>query len=69
MRLKNLKLYKYRSYDFLDLDFSKGINVIYGKNAQGKTNIVEAIYYFSSLKSHSPQTTDFREAQKVWVLS
>lgn len=52
MRLKNLKLYKYRSYDFLDLDFSKGINVIYGKNAQGKTNIVEAIYYFSSLKSH-----------------
>lgn len=52
MYLKNLKLYKFRSYEYLDLDFSKEINVIYGKNAQGKTNIIEAIYYFSALKSH-----------------
>ena len=30
----------------------EGVNVIYGDNAQGKTNIVEAIHYFSTLKSH-----------------
>ncbi len=52
MYLNNIKLYKYRSYDYLDLPFKKGINVISGKNAQGKTNIIEAISYFSSLRSH-----------------
>ena len=52
MYLKNLKLYKYRSYEYLDLPLKKGINVIIGKNAQGKTNIIEAVYYFSSLMSH-----------------
>lgn len=52
MYLKNIKLLNFRSYSSLDLDFSDKINVIYGKNAQGKTNIIEAIYYFSSLKSH-----------------
>lgn len=52
MYLKNIKLKDFRSYDSLDLSFSPKINVIYGKNAQGKTNIIEAIYYFSSLKSH-----------------
>ena len=52
MYLKNLKLSDYRSYDYLDLNLKEGINVIKGKNAQGKTNIIEAIYYFSTLKSH-----------------
>ena len=52
MYLKYIKLYKYRSYEYLDLSLKKGINVILGKNAQGKTNIIEAIYYFSSLMSH-----------------
>ncbi len=52
MYLSNLKLSDFRSYDYLDLNLEKGINVIKGKNAQGKTNIIEAIYYFSTLKSH-----------------
>lgn len=52
MYLSNLKLSDFRSYDYLDLNLKNGINVIKGKNAQGKTNIIEAIYYFSSLKSH-----------------
>lgn len=52
MYLSNLKLSDFRSYDYLDLDLKKGINVIKGKNAQGKTNIIEAVYYFSTLKSH-----------------
>ena len=52
MYLKNLKLSDFRSYEYLDLDLKEGINVIKGKNAQGKTNIIEAVYYFSTLKSH-----------------
>lgn len=50
--LQNLKLSQFRSYDFLDLSFSDKTNIICGKNAQGKTNIIEAIHYFSTLKSH-----------------
>ena len=52
MYLNNLKLANFRSYTFLDLDFINGTNIIVGKNAQGKTNIIEAINYFSTLKSH-----------------
>lgn len=52
MYLENIKLSNFRSYEFLDLDLDKKINIIYGKNAQGKTNIIEAINYFSTLKSH-----------------
>ena len=52
MVLKNLKLSQFRSYPYLDISFSPNTNIICGKNAQGKTNIVEAIHYFSTLKSH-----------------
>ena len=52
MYLQNLKLSQFRSYDFLDISFSDQTNIICGKNAQGKTNIIEAIHYFSTLKSH-----------------
>ncbi len=52
MYLQNLKLQQFRSYNFLDISFSEKTNIICGKNAQGKTNIVEAIHYFSTLKSH-----------------
>ena len=52
MYLQNLKLSNFRSYRYLDLSFSDKTNIICGKNAQGKTNIVEAIHYFSTLKSH-----------------
>ena len=44
MYIKNLKLLHYRNYDQLDLTFDNGINVIIGENAQGKTNLMEAIY-------------------------
>lgn len=52
MVLENLKLSQFRSYDYLDISFSPKTNIICGKNAQGKTNIIEAIHYFSTLKSH-----------------
>lgn len=52
MKLNNLKLKNFRNYDELNIDFYEGINIFYGENAQGKTNILEAIYLFSSAKSH-----------------
>lgn len=50
--IKNLKLKNYRNYENLDLDFSKNINIIFGDNAQGKTNILESIFLCASGKSH-----------------
>lgn len=55
MYIKNLKLKDYRNYKSLDLDFSKNINIIFGDNAQGKTNILEAIFLCASGKSHRTQ--------------
>ena len=52
MRLKSLKMKNFRNYNYLDVDFSENINIFYGDNAQGKTNILEAIYYASTTKSH-----------------
>jgi len=46
MRLKSLKLEKYRNYESLNINFddTENITTIIGPNAQGKTNILEAIY-------------------------
>ncbi len=52
MIIKSLELMNFRNYDFLDLKFSKGTNILYGDNAQGKTNILEAIYISATTKSH-----------------
>ena len=47
MRIKRLKVENFRNLEKLDIEFSDGVNIIYGNNAQGKTNIIEAIYIFS----------------------
>ena len=52
MYLKNIKLKNYRNYEILNLDFDKNINIIYGNNAAGKTNILESIYMCSYFHSH-----------------
>jgi len=52
MYIKNLKLLHYRNYDELDLIFDNGINVIIGENAQGKTNLMEAIYLLAFTRSY-----------------
>ncbi len=52
MYLSNIKLHNFRNYEKLVLDFTPGINIIYGNNAQGKTNLLESIYYLSVTKSH-----------------
>ncbi len=52
MIVKSLELKDYRNYSNLNMNFSSGINILYGENAQGKTNILEAIYLCGTTKSH-----------------
>ena len=52
MIIKSLELMNFRNYEFLDLKFDKGTNILYGDNAQGKTNVLEAIYLSATTKSH-----------------
>lgn len=52
MYIRSLELSQYRNYEKLHIKFDEGINVIYGANAQGKTNILESIYICSSGRSH-----------------
>lgn len=52
MQISSIKLTNFRNYRELNLEFDSDINVLYGENAQGKTNILEAIYLCSCLRSH-----------------
>ena len=52
MIIKSLELTDYRNYDHLNIEFDSGTNIFYGDNAQGKTNILEAIYIAATTKSH-----------------
>lgn len=52
MIIKSLELLNYRNYDTLSICFDEGTNILYGNNAQGKTNILEAIYLCATTKSH-----------------
>ena len=52
MVIKSLKLKNYRNYNLLDLNFDPNTNILYGDNAQGKTNILEALYLSGTTKSH-----------------
>ena len=52
MVIKSLKLKNYRNYDLLNLNFDPSTNILYGDNAQGKTNILEALYLSGTTKSH-----------------
>ena len=51
MKLISIKLKNFRNYDSIDFIFNDKLNIIIGNNAQGKTNILEAIYYLSITKS------------------
>ena len=56
MYIKKLKLTNFRNYTSAELEFSALTNIIYGNNAQGKTNILEAVYLFSQGKSYRAKT-------------
>lgn len=51
MYIKRLQLENFRNYEKLDVDFEKGTNIILGENAQGKTNLIEAIYMMGFARS------------------
>lgn len=52
MIIESVELKNYRNYNELHMDFDQGTNLLYGDNAQGKTNILEAIYVCATTKSH-----------------
>ena len=51
MWIKKIKIKNFRNYEEQEIYFNKNINLFYGENAQGKTNIIEAIYLCSLGKS------------------
>lgn len=52
MYIESIQLNNFRNYESLCMDFDKGTNILYGDNAQGKTNILEAVYLCGTSKSH-----------------
>ena len=51
MKINKISLQNFRNYESAEIEFSPNVNVIVGRNAQGKTNLVEPIYIISALKS------------------
>jgi DNA replication and repair protein RecF len=52
MYISSLELADFRNIVSLHMEFSQGTNILYGENAQGKTNILESLYMISTTKSH-----------------
>ncbi len=57
MNLKRIQLQDFRNYREISLEFTPGVNLIVGDNAQGKTNLLESIAYLGSGKSFRTQKT------------
>ena len=62
MYIRNLKLKNFRNYDELNISFENGVNMVLGENAQGKTNLIEAIYMTGFARS-------FRTSKDVEVIN
>lgn len=52
MIIESVELKDYRNYQKLHMEFSPGTNILYGNNAQGKTNVLEAVYVCCTTRSH-----------------
>jgi len=59
MHIEKISLLNFRNYDFLDLELNSNVNIFCGDNAQGKTNLLEAMYFSAMGRSH--KTTFYRE--------
>ena len=70
MWIKKIKIKNFRNYEEQEIYFNKNINLFYGENAQGKTNIIEAIYLCSLGKSfRAKKDSEIRElAEEVGKL-
>ncbi|UQS82127.1 DNA replication/repair protein RecF [Bombilactobacillus folatiphilus] len=73
MRLQEIELRNFRNYEHLNLKFDPALNVFLGENAQGKTNLLEAIYVLALVRSHRTNSnqelirwgSDFAKLQTV----
>ena len=52
MYVKRVRLTNFRNYKTAEVEFEPGVNLLFGPNGQGKTNLVEAVNFFASLSSH-----------------
>lgn len=52
MNIRSIELKNFRNYKNLEISFDEGTNILFGDNAQGKTNILEAAYMSGTTKSH-----------------
>ena len=52
MYIESIQLKNFRNYESLQVEFDRGTNILYGNNAQGKTNVLEALYLCGTTKSH-----------------
>ena len=52
MYIESLELKNFRNYEDLSIVLDPGTNILYGDNAQGKTNVLEAVYLCGTTKSH-----------------
>lgn len=59
MKILSLELKNFRNYPSALVEFDDGLNILYGKNASGKTNMLESVYLCSVF--HSPRTTKDKE--------
>ncbi|MFD2627332.1 DNA replication/repair protein RecF [Oceanobacillus kapialis] len=68
MHIEELNLRNFRNYDKLEMEFNNKINVIIGENAQGKTNLMEAIYLLAFTKSHrTPREKELIQWEKEYA--
>jgi DNA replication and repair protein RecF len=69
MELRSLTIQHFRNLSEVEMNLERGMNVIYGENGQGKTNLLEAVFVLSTLKSfrtrHLPETLQFGTAEAV----
>ena len=70
MKIKKLILTNFRNYQHESVEFSDNTNIVVGKNAQGKTNLIEPIYIISTFKSfrNSKLTDCIRENEKSAII-
>jgi len=59
LRVERLELKNFRNYAYQSIEFGDGINILYGENAQGKTNVLEALYITATGKSQ--RTSNYQE--------
>lgn len=71
MFIKTLDVVNFRNYDNVSINFGEKINILYGNNAQGKTNLLESIYFLALTKSHRSFIDDnlIKDGEKISKLT